>query len=37
MALELTRRKTGGGGLQLLNREFEIWSLNRKALHFLQH
>jgi hypothetical protein len=37
MALELTRRKTGGGGLQLLKREFGIWSINRKALHLLQH
>jgi hypothetical protein len=37
MALELTRRKTGGGSLQLLEREFTIWSINRKALHLLQH
>jgi hypothetical protein len=37
MALEFTKRKTGGGSLQLLKREFGIWSINRKALHFLQH
>jgi hypothetical protein len=37
MALELTRRKTGGGSLQLLEREFAIWLINRKALHLLQH
>jgi hypothetical protein len=37
MALEITRRKTGGGSLELLEREFTIWSINRKALHLLQH
>jgi len=37
MALELTRRKIVSGGAKLLQREFEIWSINRKALHLLQH
>jgi hypothetical protein len=37
MALELTRRKIVSGGAKLLQREFEIRSMNRKALHLLQH
>jgi hypothetical protein len=37
MGLELTRRKIGSGRLQLLEREFTIGLINRKALHFLQH
>jgi hypothetical protein len=37
MGLELTRRKIVSGGAKLLQREFEIRSINRKALHLLQH
>jgi hypothetical protein len=36
-SLELTRRKIVSGGAKLLQREFEIRSINRKALHLLQH
>jgi hypothetical protein len=33
MALELTRRKIVSGSAKLLQREFQIRSINRKALH----
>jgi hypothetical protein len=37
MDLELTRRKTSSSSPKLLKRESGIGSINRKALHLLQH